>query len=1442
MDGNKVQSDQLGRYSERLRVYRDRLLHVDWRNRAVLLRRTEKRWTLDLATHFRDDLEQVDEVLAKATRTKGSICLVKDSDLSERADDARSWLVQLERTSRLIFEETGVRDFYLGFPFLVGKAGKESAVRAPLILFPVELERRREGVCGWYLSFSDEEPILNRALIGAIRQGCGVAFPDEMLEETQDLVDSAPKDDVAAHLILGMQGVLRHNGLELRDSTPPEFAKSIEPVTKETIGLLDEQQLHLEGLAIIGSFPQGSTAIFRDYEDMLIKVQQGEGDQGVVDDLLEAPALRESRTEIAKAIEIDAVPDNQINLALPTDSSQDQVIIESQSSECVVVRGPPGTGKSQVIVNLITNALAKDQKVLVVCQKRAALDVVYQRLGRVGLNEVAVLLHDARADRQGAYGALAKRVEGDPPPEDPRLERETTEVSGQIDLTIAELNNIVKPMWDEYFGGARLQELYTAAQPGYLPRLQMEMLANRLSKQSLTGLLQKMPGIQIGHFKFDLPPSPLSQRRSFASLDSSARFDVQASIMRAESLAVSSAMTLDDTQQQSAAIASLDDYEAMRARFLRFLSGRWRNAKRQRRLVASFYPNDPRLNDTASLKAALQQGNDLLASLQTLGTVLRPDGVEEVKRVQRNPPALRDRLESIRTSLDEFDSVQEYDRTLASLDASGSELVDLCRRSLPVAEAPWAKTVEQEVVARWIAGIESRNPQLAGDPFRRYLELKFRLQDLLKRRRDLFVRRLALKVLRDAKRAELPPGEHHPNKRPETDWNRLLAEFNKKRRVKPVRKLIEEFPFQMMRVAPCWLVSPEAASEILPLTKGLFDLVVFDESSQLAVERSLPAVYRGKRVVIAGDEKQLRPFDLFMSKDEDEELDEVTEAESLLVLAMRIFTPRYLSWHYRSRYQELIDFSNHAFYDGNLEIAANVDRTFPAPPIEFVRVNGTWDERTNETEAEKVVDIVFALLAEGEKAGKLPSIGVITFNEPQRDLIEDEIDGRRAQSKDFERLFAEASSSSRNLDDRPFVKNIENVQGDERDVILFSVGYAPDRQGKFRVQFGSLSQEGGENRLNVAVTRAREKVVMVASFDPPALPVDDVKNLGPRRLKEYLLYANAVSEERHDSVADLLAKMNMTGKKVELAPMQTLGQPLEDQVRDALHARGYKVDARVGFSGYRIDLAVVDPGDESRYVLGIECDGATFHSARSARERDVVRQGFLEDRGWEMDRVWSRNWWRNRDAELARLEERIHAVSRERAAEAKRPPAPRIGTVERKEKGLIAEGKTVVRDKPPESFVGEAPGQEIAMGRDDRSMKFIFYQQLGSGRPKSEVEAAESMLDWATEQEMRFWWREFHGVTTVTPYFKHGDSAHWFFSIRADGNVDLHFQYLKPPFETKQRRLDLLHRLNVASGLNIPEDYVSRIRTVRLSWLTGEGSLDGFVKVLQWYVNEVKKS
>ncbi len=1428
------------RFVERLKTYRDRMLHVDWRNRSILLRKAEKKWAFDLGAAWQGIPEKLDDVLKKAIWTRSSVCLVKDSDQSIEAENVRTNLTYLERSARTIFEETGLSDLYLGFPFLVGQAGEESFVRAPLILFPVHIERvRRDTSPGWYITFAEDEyPVVNRALIAALKKACGISISEEFQERLDDILDQAPREGLSSYLIAKLNDELLRCELPLTAAISPSKIQALEPLTADEIATMSSIKLHLEPSAVVGNFPQGSTAIFHDYELMIERAQAGETDQGIIDDLLETPYLRRTPVQAAPPIELDSLPDREMNLVLPTDSSQDAVIAEAQQAECVVVRGPPGTGKSQVIVNLITNALARKERVLVVCQKRAALDVVHQRLGRAGLQDSVVLLHDARADRPGTYSILAKRMGGDPPAIDSRLDREFTETTEAIDAAISELNSIVKPMWAEYFGGARLQELYTAATPGYVPKVEMGTVPNRLSRNSLASIVQKLPELQIGHWKYDSQGSPIALRRSFAAMDPNSKFDIDVSLARMADAALPSALTLSTSSEQEDSLRRLADYEALRNRTFKFINPRWWKANGTYNQIRSRFQGDPRVQDTARMRESLSAGLTLLRALQELQRWLRPEGMEEYRKVQADPAKLRSRLEAARNALSEFDKIQEYDKLVASLDPSGQEVFELCASRLAANEGSWARIIEQEVITRWISSIEYQNRQLAGDPFSRYLELKSRLTTLLDKRRELFKRRLANQVMESARRPQLPPGEHHPNKRPETDWNKLLSEFGKKRRVKPVRRLMEEFPFQMMTIAPCWLVSPEAASEVFPLDRGMFDIVIFDESSQLAVERALPSLYRSKRTLIAGDEKQLRPFDLFQSKDEDEEEDDVTEAESLLVLSMRVLSPRYLSWHYRSRYQQLIDFSNHAFYDGNLQIAANVQRKFELSPIDFIKCDGVWEERTNSAEADKVVDIIHWLLSEGELHGKTPSIGVITFNEPQRDLVDDRVEARRTSDEEFDRLYSLASRAELDLDERPFVKNIENVQGDERDVIIFSVGYAPDRQGKFRVQFGSLNQEGGENRLNVAVTRAKERVIMVASFDPGQLPVEGVKNAGPVRLKDYLLYAKAVAEMRGDEVAQLLTKLDATiVSPLAVETIAELDSPLEAQVRQALEALGYQVESQVGFSGYRIDLAVIDPKDDSRYAIGIECDGKTFHSARSARERDVDRQKFLEDRGWTIERVWSRNWWRDRQGEIARLQRRIGELSkpkiddeRPRTAAPRSSPNPPI--MHRAAEDMIDRGPASVPDVL-------AAGADLPQ-KDDRSMRFIFFKQMET-RTQQELDAAKSILDWADESEMRLWWREVGGVTTVTPYFKHGGIAHWCFSLRADGAVDLHFQYLKAPFDEKARRLEFIRRLNSITNVSIPEEYANKTRTLLLSALSSDEASGNFIRIMEWYEGEVKR-
>ncbi len=1252
----------------RLEVFRDRLLQVDWRNRSILLRRTAARWSYDLAARDGADAELCTQAVDAAIAASGKVKLVGDGETTPASQEARKSLTQQARAARLVLEETGLEHTFIGFPFLVGHIDADHFVRAPVALFPARLTRTRGARgFGWYLEIPEgATPILNKALLAAIQLVRGTTLPADLQESLEAAVESAGAVAAAVQrptaLFHAVEGILEAAGLPIAkmDTQFEVPFSALDAITAETIGAMSRQPLHLVAHLIVGSFPQGSNAIYRDYEDLLVRARDGEVDQGVVDDLLEAPAGPAAPAPAAP--KLDAVPDRALNFALDSDGSQDAVIVEAQSAPCVVVRGPPGTGKSQVIVNLITNALAKGERILVVCQKRAALDVVFQRLERVGLDDCAVVLHDSHADRKETYQHLARRMASKPPPPDPAIEAQFEAATKAIDATIAEINSVVAPLWETYFGGIRLQELYLSAEPGYAARLQLARPANEFDVHAMDGFLARLPSLERGARRFDLPSAPLVGRKSFAGVTTDHRAKFEALLRDWAKAADPKALVLPTQDAHMKLLEATRRFLKHEKSLLRLFLPGWGRSRKEIEAYRTAHSGDPRVANAADLKAALEAGVWLLNGWENLGPFLTVAGKAALRSVNETPALVGPKAEAMVKELADFDAIQEHDRAVAALSVPEIELFGACKAALSASQGAWAPAVRQELVARWIAAVEEAKPQLMGNPFERYGDLRERLAALLEDRRKLLVARLTAATLRAATTPEFPPGEHHPSKRPDTDWNKLAYEFGKQRSVKPVRKLIEEYPFQFMRVAPCWLASPEAASDVFPLTRGLFDLVVFDESSQLAVERSVPAIYRGRRVLIAGDEKQLRPFDLFEIAGDDtdeEEQDATLEAESLLMLAMRTYSPRYLSWHYRSRYQELIDFSNHAFYEGNLQIMANVERSLKMPPIEFVRAKGVWKDRCNPVEAEEVVSIISAMLKDGEARGKIPSVGVITFNDKQRETILDAIDQRRKTDADFERRYAAADAPERDLDERPFVKNIENVQGDERDIILFSVGYAADESGKVRVQFGSLNAEGGENRLNVAITRARERVVLVASFEPSALEVSATKNLGPKLLKEYLLYAAAVSAVKHEAVSAVLHELDpQMDAKSAAAPALSGIKPLEEQVAAALSAASLETQTHVGFSGYTLDLAVVDPADPARFIVGVESDGPMFQSGSSARERDVARQRMLQARGWAVDRIWSRNWWRSREVEVERLRGRIAALSAARtAANPAQPPA-----------------------------------------------------------------------------------------------------------------------------------------------------------------------------------------
>ena len=402
-------------------------------------------------------------------------------------------------------------------------------------------------------------------------------------------------------------------------------------------------------------------------------------------------------------------------------------------------------------------------------------------------------------------------------------------------------------------------------------------------------------------------------------------------------------------------------------------------------------------------------------------------------------------------------------------------------------------------------------------------------------------------------------------------------------------------------------------------------LIVF---SSLSKRSNIPGMRTG---FVAGDEKQLRPTTTFMKRymgaGVEDDLDYTTQAalevESLLDLAVSRYTSSNITYHYRSKNEELIDFSNKAFYNGSLQIAPNVSKNIRNKPIERILVEGKWSDRRNEEEAKRIVTLIKSIL-KNRKHNE--TIGVITFNVEQENCIEELIDKQCFSDTEFRNLYLKESNRNENGEDVSlFIKNLENVQGDERDIIIFSIGYAKNEYGKINATFGSLSNEGGENRLNVAITRAKQKIYVVTSIEPEELKVDTSKNIGPKLLRSYLTYVRAVSNGNSEEVKTIL---NGFGETISQKPRLSNLLPIENQIANKLNKLGYKTELNLGNSNSKISIAVYDK-KQDKYLLGIETDELVAKSSDSALERDVYRNEFLKSKGWKIFRVWSRDWWHN---------------------------------------------------------------------------------------------------------------------------------------------------------------------------------------------------------------------
>ena len=440
----------------------------------------------------------------------------------------------------------------------------------------------------------------------------------------------------------------------------------------------------------------------------------------------------------------------------------------------------------------------------------------------------------------------------------------------------------------------------------------------------------------------------------------------------------------------------------------------------------------------------------------------------------------------------------------------------------------------------------------------------------------------------------------------------LAGEFTRKSGHLPVRKLLEKAGGMIKQIKPCFMMSPLSVAQYLdPTNEELqFDVVIFDEASQVKPEDALGAFMRGKTAVVMGDTQQLPPtsfFDQMASGESDEEEATSLDMESILHLCKLSFPVKMLKWHYRSRHESLINVSNKEFYDNELLVYPSPSHNDSELGLKFhYNPNTAYDRGSSSANPKEAEDVVEAIFEHFDRYGDTKSLGVGTFSVAQKNAILEKLEEKRRERPEFEPLFSE------NKDERFFVKNLETIQGDERDVILISVGYGFDNERKMSLNFGPLNQDGGERRLNVLITRARQKCVVFSNFKASSMKLTANPPHGVRALREFLEYAENLTMGAH------------TAEEHNAAPF-------EDAIASFLEENGYVVDKQIGCAGFRVDLAIVDEENPGKYILGITTDGKMYASSKVARDRDRLREQVLEGLGWKLYHLWSTDWYRNRD-------------------------------------------------------------------------------------------------------------------------------------------------------------------------------------------------------------------
>ncbi|MFD0817567.1 AAA domain-containing protein [Micromonospora zhanjiangensis] len=1261
-----IQPDVLSRVQHAAGQWADQLIDFGQRN-TLLYFKDRQATTLDLA-------EAADEGIADLLRGQKVRLRTLFPDQA-RHDAACKAARALRRKLVELEEEQGIQAGWVarGLLCMVGPYTRGSArmpaLRAPLILHQMALDSRTATENDFTLELSDT-PEINPVLLYALERQYGVesdigALADQlnlMLAETTD-----PEHQLTAAYEL--------------------IAKAVAPS-----GL----PLRLEAALNAGVFSFDKLAMVKDLRDSAELLASHPVVGAMAGDAAARQQLRVEPVSGASS-SADRVDPVKEFLVHDADSSQQCAIDAVLSGRHVVIEGPPGTGKSQTIANIIAYMAAMGRSVLFVSEKRAAIEAVMNRLGDVGLDNLVFDLHDRKINKRQVAQRIAEvltQAGAEPPVDVGDLHRRLQNRRGTARRHPAELHEIRRP-WD-------LSAFQVIERLLGLPSYDVSAYSLRASS------LRNLDRTAVEAAREDL--------RSFVDRDG-------LRIWRGES------------PWSRAAIHSPDDVDKVLVHLDGLAADALQGAQRQiRELVDRAGLDVP--DDLTAWTDLFDLLGEVERSIATYGEQVfgpelddfvyatatrrqrprRPDSIGLVRRLRirrdlrRTCPAAPRKRAEMHQGLAAAANQRERWHKLSRQDSTPTAIAeaDLCMSSFVrvrnhlAAVAACARIDGLDrgsaaTAANTLAELQADRHTVFRMPDLNQQQERFRALGLGPMLDDLAARHVSgeeaaavllcawLQVVLDEMRMRVPHlgqfvGQQHAavvdefraadtahiqaaarrvrrnvavNLRKVRDahpeQNSLVrTQAAKKTRHMPLRKLVSGAPEVLLAAFPCWAMSPLVVSRILPAERH-FDMVVFDEASQIEPHDAVTSIMRGTQLVVAGDPKQLPPTPFFRrlvqqtASAEDDDLgdENLEDYESILDVLGGLISDRHrLTWHYRSRDERLIAFSNVEIYDRSLV-------TFPGvqvdSPLRLEAVDGRVTPGQSGSAIEEVNRAVDLILEHAEQR-PTESLGVITMGQKHALRIEAVLRSRRREHPNLDDFFSQKSAASQ----RFFIKSLENVQGDERDAIILSIGYAKTRDGRLPMRFGPLNQEGGERRLNVAVTRARSRMTVVSAFshhdmDPSQTAV--LRNRGPELLRRYLEFValgGDLGDRQHASI-------ELNG--------------LERSVLAAVERQGIKAVPQWGVSGYRIDLALAHPDQPGRMVLAVETDGHSYHQAHSARDRDRLRQEHLERLGWQFHRIWSTDWYVDPAGETARLVTRWqqavdranHAAAESRSA----PAAPR---------------------------------------------------------------------------------------------------------------------------------------------------------------------------------------